>query len=287
MPLPFVVGRCASHLPCRYQKRLSKSPQTFGVAVEFFIYKVQNLSSFRQSEINQNTAKEYVIRFLLSTNDLRDGVASYSVSLPYPFCPLFPLCVAVYHVIITGNNLAMARKKENKAMANVVKQFRNMSLDLDNQPMAGTVEEFHPPNLSVDTTPYKAGGMDVPVLLDMGMNVLMARAMVNGYQPKVFSQFGLADKRKANMTVYGALEDYTGEVTQVKFVMRGLQTTTGMERVRGRGEVPRTVIEIACVEYIISFDNTVMIDIDVLNMTRIVNGVDRLAKLRAAIGLNN
>ena len=61
-------------------------------------------------------------------------------------------------------------------MANVVKQFRNMSLDLDNQPMAGTVEEFHLQLVSRHGHLTRRVGMDVPVLLDMGMNVLMARA---------------------------------------------------------------------------------------------------------------
>ena len=176
-------------------------------------------------------------------------------------------------------------------MANVVKQFRNMNAFFNGTNYAGQVDEFHPPQLEVMTEPYKAGGMDVPVLLDMGMEPLEGRLIINGYEQTAFAGFGLADAKAATMTVKGGLEDYDGTTTVVQWIMTGNITTLGMGRIRGRGETPRTMINIACVEYQIKQGATGteadpnIIDIDVLNFTRIINGVDRLEALRTAIGL--
>jgi P2 family phage contractile tail tube protein len=170
-------------------------------------------------------------------------------------------------------------------MANVVKQFRNMNAFFDGINYAGQVDEFHPPQLEVMTEPYKSGGMDVPVLLDMGMEPLEGRLIINGYEQSAFAGFGLADAKATTMRVLGGLEDYDGTTSSVEWIMTGNVTTLGMGRIRGRGETPRTMISIACVEYQIIQAGITIIDIDVLNMTRLINGVDRLAELRAAIGL--
>ena len=182
-------------------------------------------------------------------------------------------------------------------MANVVKQFRNMNAFFRNEnypePVnyAGQVDEFHPPQLEIMTEPYKAGGMDVPVLLDMGMMPLEGRLIINGYEQSAFGGFGLADAKAATITVKGGLEDYDGTTGVMQWIMTGNITSLGMGRIRGRGETPRTMLSIACVEYQIKQGPTGgpgdpdLINIDVLNFTRFINGVDRLAALRAAIGL--
>ena len=61
------------------------------------------------------------------------------------------------------------------------------------QGYAGVCEEFHPAPLRIMTDAYHPAGMDMPVLLDMGMMPLEARLVINGYDGNVLNQFGLAD----------------------------------------------------------------------------------------------
>ena len=92
-------------------------------------------------------------------------------------------------------------------------------------------------------------------------------------------------RNAANMEVRGGLEDYDGSIKQVVFTMRGNVVNMPFGRIRGRGEVPKMIIEMALSYYKIAIDDTIHIEIDAILMTRIINGVDRLADLRAAIGL--
>ena len=149
----------------------------------------------------------------------------------------------------------------------------------------GKIEEFHPPGLEILTAPHHAGAMDAPILLDMGMESPTGRIVVNGYYGQLFEQFGLANANKVIWQVKGGLEDFHGGVKNITWDMSGSVINMPMGRIRGRGEVPKTMLEIACTYYKISIDGTSHIEIDILNYIRRIGSVDRLAALRAAIGL--
>ena len=179
-------------------------------------------------------------------------------------------------------------------MANIAQQFRALnayintqteSADADSGNFAGKVEEFHPPQLKIMTAEYHASGMDAPVLLDMGMEPLVARLIINGYFGQALENFGLADANAALWEVKGGLEDYDGKVKTVRFEMTGNIVDMPFSRIRGRGEVPKMVIEIACSKYQIFIGDTEHVHIDILNYIRRIGSTDRLEKLREAIGL--
>ena len=114
--------------------------------------------------------------------------------------------------------------------------------------------------------------------------------MINGYQPAGFSAFGTADQTSMRMKVEGALEGLDADLnrsnSKITFEMRGSVTATAMGPVRGRGDLPRTLINMSCIRYQIFLnDNEKIVDINILEYKREINGVDRLAELRAAIGL--
>ena len=172
-------------------------------------------------------------------------------------------------------------------MANVVHQFRDINLYLAGDNYAGQLDEFHPPQLQTMIDWYRAAGMDAPIPLDMGMDAMASRMLVNGYQPNSFTQFGLADINATQALVLGGLEDTDGATATLSFTMRGRVAAINMERARGRGEVPRTMIQMGLTYYMIehSAEAQPLIEIDVMNMVRKINGIDRLAELRAALGL--
>ena len=172
-------------------------------------------------------------------------------------------------------------------MANVVHQYRSIEGKYNGVSLAGQLDEFHPPQLQTMIDWYRAGGMDMPIPLDMGMDPLVARLIINGYQPEAFTQFGLADINSTPLLVLGGLQDSDGTFSQITFEMRGRVAATNQERVRGRGEVPRVMVQMGLTFYKVmhSLENEPLIEIDAMNMVRKIAGVDRLAPLRAALGL--
>ena len=136
----------------------------------------------------------------------------------------------------------------------------------------------------VMTAEHHAGAMDAPLLLDMGMEALTPRIVVNGYHGTLLNQFGLADANAVEMMVRGGLEEYGGDVTTIEWTFTGNVIDMPFGRIRGRGEVAKSIVQVACSKYEIKIGGEEHIFIDILGMIRRVGGNDRLEALRTAIG---
>ena len=150
---------------------------------------------------------------------------------------------------------------------------------------AGRLEEFTPCSLAIMTAEHHAGTLDSPLLLDMGMEALVARAIINGYDANLLNSFGLANANAINCSVKAGLEDHNGVTKSLEFKMRGSIVSMPFGRIQGRGAVPKTMIQIACSKYEIYIAGIEHIYIDVLNSIRRIGGVDRLEALRDAAGI--
>ena len=56
----------------------------------------------------------------------------------------------------------------------IPKILKNFNLFIDGRGYVGKCEEVNPPKLSIKSEEYKAGGMDAPIAIDMGMEKLEA-----------------------------------------------------------------------------------------------------------------
>ncbi len=54
------------------------------------------------------------------------------------------------------------------------KILRNFNVFVDGRGYAGKIEEITLPKLTIKTEEYRAGGMDIPISIDMGMEKLEA-----------------------------------------------------------------------------------------------------------------
>ena len=168
-------------------------------------------------------------------------------------------------------------------MANIAHQFKALNAYVDGQSYLGRVDEFEPVNLQIETEGFRAGGMDVEVPLDTGMEQMEINLKLRGVHRQTLEQFGKATS-DTRIEVRGALEDYDGNVTQISYNMVGMITELPTDAIQGRGEVPMTTITMGLNFYEIKVDGDEVIYIDALNMVRRINGVDRLADIRTAIG---
>jgi P2 family phage contractile tail tube protein len=162
--------------------------------------------------------------------------------------------------------------------------LKNLNLFVDGRGYAGQIDEYNAPDLAIVVEDYRGGGMDAPVAIDMGMEALETSFALIAYDADVLALFGIAEGETVPFTARGALESFDGTVKPVVHQMRGRITRVA----RGTwapGQKPTLTITMRLDFYSEQIDGVTINEIDVNNMVRIVNGVDRLAAQRAAIGL--
>lgn len=162
--------------------------------------------------------------------------------------------------------------------------LKNINLFVDGRGYAGQIDEYNAPDLTIQTEDYRAGGMDAPIAIDMGMEALETSFSLIAYDADVLSLFGVAEGQQVPFTARGALESYDGAVKPVVHTMRGRITSLA----RGTwapGQKPALQVTMRLDYYKEEIDGVTINEIDVVNMVRIVAGVDRLAAQRAAIGI--
>ncbi|WP_441228021.1 phage major tail tube protein [Tardiphaga sp. 20_F10_N6_6] len=161
---------------------------------------------------------------------------------------------------------------------------KNFNLFVDGKGYAGQVEEFNTPKLTLQTEDFRAGGMDAPVKVTMGMEALDCDFSLKAYDRDVLSLFGVIEGATVPITVREALESFDGTVTQVIRTARGKITEID-EGTSKPGEIPLLKITMNLVYYKMQHGSTVVHEIDVENMVRIISGNDALAAIRSALGI--
>lgn len=161
---------------------------------------------------------------------------------------------------------------------------KNLNLFVDGRGYAGQIEDFNAPKLALKTEEYRAGGMDAPLDITMGMEKLVTDFSLLSYSRDVLASFGVAEGFTVPFVAREALESHDGTVTQVVHTMRGKITTLDPGTSKA-GDKPSLKVSLTLNYYKLQHGNTVVHEIDVENMVRIVNGVDSLAAMRAALGI--
>jgi len=168
------------------------------------------------------------------------------------------------------------------AIQNILK---NLNLFVDGRGFAGKVTEIELPKLTMKTSEYRAGGMDAPVEIEMGMEKLETTFTLNGYDPEVLKLFGLAPGNRKPLTLRGTLlDDITGTEQPVIVNLKGMLREVDMGTWKP-GEDATLKMAAALVYYKLTINGIVINEIDVLGMKRIINGVDQLAQTRANLGI--
>lgn len=162
--------------------------------------------------------------------------------------------------------------------------LKNINLFVDGRGYAGQVEEFNPPKLKLKTEDFRAGGMDAPVELTMGLEKLEADFTLISFDSDVLGHFGVAEGFSVPFTMRGALESLDGTVKAVVITLRGKikEMDPGTWK---SGEKPSLKCSLALNYYKLEHDGATIHEIDVENMVRVINGVDALATTRTALGM--
>ncbi len=166
----------------------------------------------------------------------------------------------------------------------IVNVLKNVNLFVDGRGYAGQVMEVNLPKLTVKMEEHRDGGMDAPAEIDMGLEKLEADFSTSNIDAELMRSWGLAPGNLVPLTVRGALESEDGAVTPVVAQLRGQLKEVDYGTWKTGEKVPLKC-SMAVRYYKYEHDGQALIEIDVDNMIRMVNGTDRLAEQRAALGI--
>lgn len=162
--------------------------------------------------------------------------------------------------------------------------LKNMNLFVDGRGYAGCIDEIELPKLTLKTEEHRAGGMDLPIEIDLGMEKMEATLTISDYDEDIFRLFGLLDTLDTPVTVRGATQRQ-GEAPQaVVMHMRG-----GWKEIdQGTwkpGDKSTTKVSVAVNYFKLSIAGQEVVEVDAKNLVRKVGGKDQMAGIRDALGL--
>ncbi|MGU2289677.1 phage major tail tube protein [Pseudomonas aeruginosa] len=160
----------------------------------------------------------------------------------------------------------------------------NTNLFVDGVSFAGDVPSLTLPKLTVKTEEYRAGGMDGSVDMDQGLERMEASFSTNGVRREVLRLFGLADGDGFNGVFRGAFRDRSGRSTGVVATLRGMLKEVDAGDWKA-GELAEFKFSLGVSYYRLEVGGRVMYEIDPIGCVRVIDGVDQLADVRAALGM--
>lgn len=163
-------------------------------------------------------------------------------------------------------------------------QLKNFAGWVDGRGYAGNIESYEPPELTLSTEDFRAGGMDAPVRIDTGMEAMSTKIVLTEISAEVQRRFGLIRDGRTQLTLRGSVEDFDGTVHAELHSMRGLITKVAQGAWQP-GAPPKLEIEVSLDYFRHERDGAIIAEIDVVNMKRVIGGVDQLAARRQAMGI--
>ncbi len=162
--------------------------------------------------------------------------------------------------------------------------LRNFNAFVNGVGYAGRISEVELPELAVKTEEHRGGGMDGVAEIDMGLEVMTAKYTFAEYAKQVIGLWGNMDGNGARVQLRGALQrDNEAAIPMTVDIHGGFKTNTLGTWKAGDLASNEAVQTIRYLK--IQMGDDVVVEIDIDNMIRIVDGVDQLASIRAAIGM--
>lgn len=165
--------------------------------------------------------------------------------------------------------------------------LRSMNLYVNGKGYAGAIDELVLPKLTLKTEEYRAGGMDMPIELDMGMEKLETSFTLSKFDKSLLSSYGLmqGNRELLPLTIRGSVfSEEDGSEIPVIISMNGMVKEIDFGTWKS-GENATLKATVSLRYYKLQRDGEEIHEIDVANMVRKINGVDQLEQTRKNIGL--
>lgn len=160
--------------------------------------------------------------------------------------------------------------------------LKNLTLFMDGEGYAGKVIELGLPKLTLKTAEYRGGGMDAPVEIDEGMEKVEATFTMSGQEIQVQKAFGVEGTRLVFRGAFVRGGEVIPAVATCVGKLKENDPGTWKPGDNASGQLKSTM---ACDYYQLEIGGEVVHEIDVVNMKRVIAGVDQLEAQRQALGL--
>ena len=165
------------------------------------------------------------------------------------------------------------------------RKLKNFVLFNDGNSYLGEVDEVTLPKLARKTEDWRSGGMNGPIKADFGMEGLELEWKAGGLLRDTLEQFGALKHDAVLLRFAGALQaDDSEEVQSLEITVRGRHEEIDPGSAKP-GDATQFKVKTALSYYKLAIDGTTVIEIDFVNMIEVVGGEDRLAGVRAALGI--
>jgi len=165
------------------------------------------------------------------------------------------------------------------------RKLKNFALFQDGVSHVGEVPEVTLPKLTRKTEDYQSGGMNAPIKSDYGMEAMEMEWTAAGYMRDVFTSWGAARHDAVLLRFVGGLQrDDDDGVDALEVTVRGRHVELDPGNAKAASETAFKV-KTALSYYRLDLNGETLVEIDVVNMVEIVGGVDRLAEMRAVLGI--
>lgn len=159
--------------------------------------------------------------------------------------------------------------------------IRNFNAFVDGVGYFGLVSKGVMPELDLNTEEFRAGGMDAPVQVDMGMKALEAELEFDEFSPALLKTFGARNRFVLRAGAQGE-DDF--EADALVFTLGG-RIRKQAQGEFGAGAAVRLRLTMAVDYYRLEHNGDVAVEIDVRNGRRVIGGTDQLLALRAAMAI--
>ncbi len=162
-----------------------------------------------------------------------------------------------------------------------LKNFRSYN---DGNNYQGIMGEMTLPKIVHKMEEWRGGGMIGPVMADLGLQAMEMEFSNGGLVKQCFRQMGTPTVDGCMMRFVGAYQsDDTGNVEQCEVVVRGRPQELDMGNAKA-GEDTEHKAKWPVAYFKLSINGRTEIEIDMLNSVYVVDGVDRYAQIRDALG---
>lgn len=167
------------------------------------------------------------------------------------------------------------------------RKLKHGNIFMDGENWIGIAEDYTPAKLGQKLEAYRGGGMMGAVNIHMGLEdgALDTSFTFGGAEAALVKRMGLAKIDGVSLRFAGSFQrDDTGEVVAVEIVQRGRFKDLDRGTFKS-GDNTQTKVNMVNTYYKETMNGVDLVEIDLLNMIWIVDGVDLMAEHRQAIGL--
>jgi len=165
------------------------------------------------------------------------------------------------------------------------RKLKNFILFVGADSYAGEVKTVTPPKLTRKMEDHQGGGMLGPVKVDVGMEALELAYTAAGMVHDQVKNFGKTTVDGLMLRFAGAMQrDDTGAVDAVEITVRGRYSEIDFGD-QTAGSLNETKVTVPCSYYKLTVNGIILAEIDLVNMIETINGDDKLAAVRTALGI--